>query len=261
MVLREIILGALLLAVPRACLPTDEQAEPGRVEVRVRAAPERAELATEDGWHIRYEELFIAIGNVRLDRVSDEVRCQPYNEISYLRVVDLLNGSGRLATVFGRGQCALRLQTAEPVHFDVVSDVDAAIVAAMKQRASDGFVEDRSVVLRIAGTASRADVVYRFAWLLRQAFDYDPCATFAFEPGAPGAIDVQVRIDELFTDTLGGTRRFEPFAAADLDGNFEITLAELRQVPAGDHLYFEAAAQLVWVEGRAPCFVGMIDQR
>lgn len=252
-----------------ACLPVDERAEPGQVELRVRTDPGSVDFATDDGWRIRYDELYAAIGNVRLDRASADAECEQYASTPYLRIVDLLDGPARIATLFARGPCEVLFQVTEPGEFQLVSELDDALVEAMRARASDGYVTDQGVALRVAGRAERAGEELRFAWDFRQAFDFDPCASDPFEPGKAVVMEIRARGQALFEDASDGALRFDAFAAADLDGDGAISLAELHGAPQsasddrslGEHLYFDAVPQLFWIGEQAPCFIGRLSRQ
>jgi hypothetical protein len=248
----------LLALLPCACLGVDEQAEPGSVEVRIVAEPQSADFVTEDGFRVRYDELLISTGNVRLDRGSYDGSCNGYTGSAYLRVVDLLASSARLATLFALGDCSVRFQLMGPSDLHVVTDVGDADLRAMRARASDGFVQDESVALRVAGRAERAGESYRFAWSFRQPFDIDPCTVVAFDPDEPRVLEVRVRATRLFFDGAAGSLSFAPFAESDLDGDHTITLDELASTPLGERLYFENVPQLLWVGDQPPCFVGRV---
>ena len=254
------VMGLFALSLS-ACLGVDEQAQPGRVELRVTAEPDGAEFVTDDGFRVRYDELLISIGNVRLDRGSHDGSCNGYTGTSYLRVVDLLESSARLATVFALGDCSMHLQLIGPSDHQVVTDVAEAVVAELRAAASDGFVQDRSVALRVAGSAERSGERYRFDWSFRQAFDIDPCVVSMFDPSEPSVLEVNVRAPRLFIDPATAELRFEPFVHADLNGDATITLDELATVPLGHRLYFETVPQLLWIDDEPPCFAGRISER
>lgn len=252
-------MGLLALALS-ACLGVDERAQPGRVELRVAAEPGAADFVTGDGFRVRYDALLISIGNVRLDRGSYDGSCDAYTGTSYLRVVDLLESSARLATVFALGDCSMHLQLMGPRDHEVVTDVDEGVVSELHAAASDAFVQDGSVALRVTGSAERAGTRYRFDWSFRQAFDIDPCVVSVFDPSEPSVLEVSVRASRLLFDHASAELRFEPFAQADVDGDATITLDELASVPLGQRLYFETVPKLLWVDDEPPCFVGRISE-
>jgi hypothetical protein len=248
-----------LLALPLcACLGVDELTEPGRVELRMAAEPGSADFVTDDGFRVRYEALLISVGNVRLDRGSYDGSCDAYTGSAYLRVVDLLGSATRVATLFALGDCSLHIQLMGPGDAPIVTDVDDALVRSLQVRASDGFVQDASVALRVAGRAERAGETYRFDWSFRQGFDIDPCVVVAFDPDEPSALDVQVRAARLLIDGATGQLRFMPFVEADMDGDRTIALEELRSTPLGERVYFDNVSQLLWTGGEPPCFVGRV---
>jgi hypothetical protein len=243
-----------------ACLPTDDRPVPGKAELRVVTDPGSDDFETDDGWRVRYDEAFAAIGNVRLESLQDGAECEQYASTPYLRIVDLLDESTRLATLFARGPCALRFQIEGPRDNPAASEVDEAVVEAMRTRKDDPFVREQSVVLRVAGHAERDGEHVRFAWAFRQSFDYDPCTTASLAAGESELIEVRARLHALFADPIDARVRFDGFAKADADADGEITLDELAQNDRAlsQHLYFVAVPQLFWIGDQPPCFVGMI---
>jgi hypothetical protein len=234
----------------------DDRPEPGKAELRIAADPGGEDFVTEDGWRIRYDELYASIGNVMLDRVEDGGgECDQYTSTPYLRVIDLLGEPSRLATLFARGPCTLRFELAGPHDFEIATEVDEAIVEAMRENASDPFVINESVALRVAGTAERASETVSFAWPFRQGFGFVPCAPAALTKGESEVIELRARLPALFADPSDGLTRFDPFAAADADGDGEITFGELDELdrPLGEHLYFNAVPQLFWIGDQPLC--------
>jgi hypothetical protein len=266
---RWLTLHAVLAAQLGACLPVEDRPEPGHVELRVHTDPGSVDFATDDGWHVRYDELYASIGNVRLDRATPEAECQQYASTPYLRVIDLLGEAELLATLYARGPCDVQFQVMGPGEGPIVSEVGDEVVAAMRERTSDAYVSDQSIALRVAGRAERAGQELRFAWDFRQAFDFDPCATDPFEPGKLVVMEIRARAQALFEDANDGALRFAAFAAADLDDDRAVSLDELQSAPLsqrddrslGAHLYFEAVPQLFWIGDQAPCFIGRLSPK
>lgn len=246
-----------------ACLPVEARPEPGKAELRIAADPDSADFVTEDGWRVRYDELYASIGDVMLEPTEDGGgQCEQYASTPYLRVVDLLGDSTRLATLFARGPCTLRYQLAGPHDLEIVSDVDEAIVAALREVERDPFGEPESVALRVAGSAERDGRRLRFVWQFRQRFDYDSCAVAALTPGESEIIVMRARLRTLLSDPSDGLPRFDAYASADADGDGEVTLDELDQTnrALGEHLYFSAVPQLFWIGDEPPCFVARLQQ-
>lgn len=252
---------ALIGLCAAGCLPVEERPEPGKAELRIATDPGSDDFITDDGWRIRYDELYASIGNVMLERAEgSEGECNQYASTPYLRIVDLLGNSSRLATLYARGPCALRFQLAGPHDLQVATDVDEAIVEEMREIARDPFGPPETVALRVAGSAERDGEIVRFAWAFRQSFDYDPCAIAALTPGESEVIEIRARLPMLFGDPSDGLARFDAYAAVDGDGDGEVTLDELDQHdrPLGEHLYLTALPQLFRIGDEPPCFIGRI---
>src|SRR5262245_46180393 len=103
--------GVLALA---GCLSVEDRPTLGRVEVRVTADLGSDDFAIEDGWQVQYEELYASLGNLWLEPFEGGAECHSYTSTQYLRIVDLLSGRHRIATLFARGPCSLRFQIEGP---------------------------------------------------------------------------------------------------------------------------------------------------
>jgi hypothetical protein len=117
--------------------------------------------------------------------------------------------------------------------------VDAALAAAMIEAGQS---------LYVAGTATKADVQKRFAWGFAIGTRYEECRSQQDGREQSGVVvtnngEVVVELtthgDHLFYDRLQASPdpaiptslRFDALAAADLDEDGEVTLAELLQKP------------------------------
>ena len=244
-----------------ACLPAEERPEPGKVELRVALDSDNEQVITDDGFRIHFEQAYVGIGNAQLEPAEPGAECRQYASTPYLRVVDLLAGPTRLATLFARGPCELRFEALGPGEVEpVVSDLEDDVLSALEAKGSDPFVREQSAVLRVAGRAERGSEQLRFSWSFRQGFAVDPCATAAFEPGESELVVIRARLAKLFADPSDGLSRFEPMAAADRAGNAdgEVTLDELHARALARQLYLEVVPRLFWIGDDPPCFVGEV---
>jgi hypothetical protein len=99
---------------------------------------------------------------------------------------------------------------------------------------------------------------------------YSGCAAISLRGGEAQTLDIRIRGMTLFesrTESGPAELRFEPYVAADTNGDHEITLEELAGVPAGmaasetllEHLYLRLVPQLPRVDDAASCFDGTLS--
>jgi hypothetical protein len=274
----KVLLLLATLPLSMACLPDDFRPPPGRIVVRVAGDDELHEgLVATDGWDIAFERFELSLGQVWLDRAPEGARCDPYSESLYLRILDLLRpGPHTLSTLYARGDCAIRVQMRGPgteTKTVLATDVDEEVERHFRTFDSDVLVEDAPVALHVVGNASRSDAAVSFDWSFRQAFDYELCQSIRFEGGTADIFDIVVHSRLLFRDRPDAENvelRFEHFAAADANGDGDITLDELARAPAdgapefetlAELLYFELAPRLLSFEGRPACFFGKLSER
>jgi hypothetical protein len=129
---------------------------------------------------------------------------------------------------------------------------------------------DRAVVLHVAGTATKFEQTRTFAWSFRQAFDFEACQAVSLRQNESQTLDIRIRSEALFQDRFdddAGELRFEPYAAADEDGDGEVTLDELAAVRVeqaefatlADRLYLGLVAKVPRFRDEPPCFVGRVS--
>jgi hypothetical protein len=235
----------LALAGLAACLPDDDREPPGRL-VLTASADEGLEsgIATVDGWKVAYDRFWLSLGHVRILNPD----CSPYGESLYLRILDMkVPGPQTVATLHALGPCELGFQMGSSSEDVVLGEgVDEDVEAFMQASASDAFVDSGGVVLHVAGTATKSDVTHHFEWSFRQALDY-LCEVILFRGEESQAADIRVRSAALFqhdADDSTAELRFDPYAAADSDGDSEITLDELASVPADGDSFETLAGRL-----------------
>ena len=268
-----------LLPFLLACLPVDDRPPPARVVVAVTVDQNLAEgITTTDGWSIRYDRFLVSLGAVSLDPPSSSLgppsssppsetsRCTEYAPAFYVRILDLLKPSPQtLRTAYGLGECTLRFELGDPGAFSsLVSNVDEDVERFMREPRPDAFAFG-GIVLSVAGTATRAGTTLSFDWSFRQAFGYETCDPISLEGDASWTFEIQIQSRFLFHDRLDHETAqvvFDPYAAADGNGDGQITLEELGQVPVSDgtefatlaeRLYLGLVPQLPWFQGQPPC--------
>jgi hypothetical protein len=227
----ETTLIALAVCVA-GCLPADTRPPPGRLTVELLVPDSSSEFETGDGWRVSYDEFLLGIGEVELG--GDD--CNPYTESDYLRLLDLRrSGAQRLNIAYALGGCELSFKVQSPSREAVLGEgVEASAMPAMSEPGSDAFVEDAGTVLYVAGRARRADRELSFAWSFRRELEYPECTAVTLTGEEELRVELEARPKVLFSDRLdqdSGQLLFEPFAAADVDGDDVVTLDELARVP------------------------------
>jgi hypothetical protein len=255
----------LLVAFTAGCLPDDTRPPPGRLTVAIAASEPRSEFDTDDGWRISYDAFLLGVGQVELG--GDD--CNPYTESDYLRLLDLRrSGSQRLNIAYALGGCELSFQVGVPSRDTVLGEgVEESAAQAMHEPGSDAFVDDAGTVLYAAGRAVRGERELSFAWSFRRELEYPECTTVTL--GGEDELDVELEAlpSVLFRDSIEPAEtalRFQPYAAADLDGDDIVTLDELATVPVdprpeepfstlAERLYLGLVPAVVRAPGGASC--------
>jgi hypothetical protein len=264
----------LLTGLP-ACLPEDARPPPGRAVVTVSPDWALAEgIRTVDGWEIVYDRFLLSLGHAWLDHVAETRQCNPYSGALYLRIVDMVAGGPQtMATLHALGRCSFGFEMRSP--FPETSDemeepfVLGAGVSDDDRRflstpGMDAFVDEGPIVVHVAGTATGPTNRFRFSWSFRRRSSYSECAAVTFQAGQSHPIEIRIRGAILFHDRIDETTaelRFDPYAAADGDGDGDITLEELGAVPLQDgetlaaRLYLGLVPQIPRLLGEHNCLV------
>jgi hypothetical protein len=197
-------------------------------------------VSTVDGWSLSFSKVMIGIGHVSLGD-----GCNSYSEARYDRVLDVTKGSSqKISEQFGIGVCDVRFRVAVPAPDAVLGGgVTEVERTTMRTPGTDPYATDAGVTLLVQGAASRADVTKTFLWSFRQAYRYEKCNIEVDGKPVEGVnlisaqaltYDIWIAAERLFRDDIleaTALLRFDPFAAADANGDGEITLAELGKVP------------------------------
>lgn len=93
--------------------------------------------------------------------------------------------------------------------------------------------------VEIEGEASKGEDTYTFDWVIDEPTQYDHCDTETHVTSSvPGVFQVTVHADHLFYDSLVSEEpelRFDALAAADTNGDYEITADELAATDVGSY--------------------------
>jgi hypothetical protein len=235
------LLPSLVLAATfHGCLPSDDRPTPG--SLLMTASPSLAVeqgVATIDGWQLSFQRVTLGVGHVSLGD-----GCNSYSEAQYDRVLDVTKGGGqKISEQFGLGECDVMFRVGAP-------DADAVLGAGMtdadrtvmRTPGTDPYMTDVGVSIWIEGTASREGVTKTFRWMLREPYRYESCGVTIdgqfttgvnLVGGESQTFDIRIAAERLFHDDIQETTaslRFDPFAAADTNGDGQITLEELGKV-------------------------------
>lgn len=165
------------------------------------------------------------------------------------------------------------LDDPEPLDISEPSDGRGQLVGHAHVEAGD--YEDAGFTIasvQIEGMAQKDGVQKSFAWTFDTPVDYGDCETSTEVPrDGVGELQITVHADHLFYDSLVSeepTLRFDPIAAADADGDGQVTMDELAITDIGaydpgnlpiDDLWSFLAAQaqtMGHVDGEGHCASG-----
>lgn len=214
--------GALVLLA--ACAPDE-----GELEVRIygEAFIEEGIPAAEfaDGWALQFDSFLISVGSVAVGPAGE---APGLDELGY-QVYDLSQPSMGLGQRVTGAAVPVGRQYAT---FVVRPDADA--VASGVSEADLARLQDGGLALYVAGSATKEGVTKTFAWGFATNTSYSDCKSEAeVEADQAATVELTIHGDHLFYDDLFSETpdvRFDLVAQADVDGDGEVTQAELLAV-------------------------------
>lgn len=179
-----------------------------------------------DGWALQFDSFLVNLGNVNVG--ATRMNGGGLDEFPF-HVYDLTRPSMGLGQVVVEGQVAVGLYGPSfwfaPDAETVANDVSEADLARMR---------DGGLALYVAGSATKAGVTKRFAWGFATKTSYGACETeVEVTSEVPATMEFTIHGDHLFYDDLFSETpavRFDLVAQADVDGDGEVTQAELLAV-------------------------------
>ncbi len=238
-----------------ACVPADTRPPPGSLLLTVSpSAATQNGVVTTDGWAITFERVLVAMGNASLDD-----GCISYSEANYDRVLDVTATPGqKLGILHGLGQCDVRFRVSTPSTDALLgAGVAEADKTAMRTPGSDAYVPLGGVAVDVLASATRGADTKHLHLRFRPSLRYQRCTAGEADAAAVDlrsnvdlTYDLRIEAEALLRDDVDAAAplRFDPFAAADTNGDGEITLDELRAVPLAlvrDGGAFEAGTYVV----------------
>lgn len=192
-----------------------------------------AEAGIENGWTVRYTKFLVNLGAVRL---ATSASAAPSGTLAGFRVFDLHTLTGPL--VIGTFSNVSAVRQADVGY--ALAPVDASSSAGNATAADVTLMRAGSYAVYVEGTASKAGVAdVRFRWGFTGRTDFSDCHDSTEQPGVAvptsGTASMQLTLhgDHLFYDDLqspDARLRFDAIAAADANGDREVTLDELGAV-------------------------------
>jgi len=225
-----------------ACVPADTRPVPGSLTLTVSPSPAVAMgVTTADGWNVTFEHVVVSIGHTSFGN-----GCNRYSEANYERIVDVASKSNqKLSILYGIGQCDFRFRVSAPTVDAVLGEnVTEDVKTALRTPGGDPYVPLGGVAIDLAGTAVRGAVTKHFHLMFRPRVRYANCRlvddagpAIDLASSAAEVYDIRIEGEAVLRDDVDAATaslRFEPFANADQDGDGNVTLDELRQVPISD---------------------------
>ena len=171
-----------------------------------------------DGWSVHFDAFLVCIGTIEAARARFEGK----------RIFDLTQ-PGPVEVVSGEVDAG----PIAPASYAILpADGQARNVNAAEADAATMVEKGYSVY--VVGTASKDASTIHFAWGFDSTTRYGNChAVHEVPSGGVGTMQITIHGDHLFMDSLveeEPSLRFDPIAAADADGDGEVTSQELAAV-------------------------------
>ncbi len=233
------VLGAM---VCQGCLPGDTRPEPAHLFVTAEASSASVDgFTTDDGWNIHFDKVLTALGNVQL--VGDA--CNNYANAGYDRLFDFtVPGNRKLGEVYGLEACELRFRLRSPSDDSILENgttaADREFMRQIDMPAPPQIPQEGPLprtVLYVRGSATKGAETKRFEWKFVGRYTLTDCANiddgtkntfFHLNGGDSYRPVISFHAEDLFRLVKEErTLNFGLFAAADLDGNGDIRMAEL----------------------------------
>jgi hypothetical protein len=246
-------LGLLLCTLSVSCLPEEDRPPAGRLLVTVSGDDAlESGLMSDDGWNISYDRFLVSLGNLEMRQPSgddSDESCTRYTDesTSYLRLLDLKQpGPQTVATAFALGECAPAFHV-EPSFDDTVlgAGVDASDLAFMRNEEGGGAGPNGQTVIYVSGQATRDGGTMRFQWAFRQMLGYVGCDFVTLRANETLTMDIRMRSAGLFQGGTDEGLLFQPYAAADGDGDGDVSLEELASVSRSSSDGFRSLGDLL----------------
>jgi hypothetical protein len=242
--------GVASFTLATACLPGDTRPAPAELVITATASEFTSSgipsASTADGFAIAFERVLVALGDEEIEDSPPE--CNEYSSPAYTRLFDFAaaHAPEEVGIAFGLGSCGLGFGVKAPDEFTKLgAGASADDRDSMRVPGSDRVARDGGVSVWIVGSGVLGDRREHFSWPFRAHFRYQRCgATVDGADAGPGGLTlrggarvnagIQIEAEELFQDHADPEnpgQHFAAYAAADADGDGEITLDELWSVP------------------------------
>jgi hypothetical protein len=179
-----------------------------------------------DGWAITFDSFLISVGAVAVAASG----AGPAVEETRFQIFDVAADSGGVGQTVAAG--AVPTGAYDDTRYIVAPSSDA--VAGNASADDVARMTDGGLSVYVAGSATKGDEVKTFAWGFTGRTRYEACESEAVVKAATQAsVQLTIHGDHLFYDDLFSETpsvRFDLIAAADGDGDGDITQAELAAV-------------------------------
>ncbi len=285
---------ACLLALACGCLPSDSRPTPGSIAMTVVSSDAALHgFTTSDGWTIQFGRVLTAIGSMSLENYPDHsTSCNDYADPGYDRLFDFtkLTAPAKVGLAFGLGTCSVQYRFRSPDTDDLVeTGATSADLTMLRTESMDtAYMQMGRIAFYVSGRATKASVTKTFTWTFLRGGSIDHCQSATsttsdslVELKANDMLTIQavVRPEELFRQLADDSAPFvfDSYAAADANGDGDVSLDELTTVPPptgamipgqggaggmaptippktlGDYVYDTLLSRVSRVDGGGPC--------